>query len=695
MGAIGLLRVVSNQEMIAKERSAQVSLDQAAGPMMGLARHLMQRWSAASRAKGPIETQMLAMLRQRNGLYETGKLQEIRQMGGSEIFMMLTSSKCRALQAILGDVALPDAEYPFEMKATPIPSLPGPVEQAVLQQVYKEAATAGWQINDDELSTRMELLKKMATERLRDLADETAARMGTRIYDQLLEGGWYTAMKEFLYDFATFKAGIIKGPTLRRRKRLSWGQVGDRWTPVTKEEVIPEFDRRSPFNIYPSPRSRGPQHSYLFDKYEFTREELQRMKGTPGFSSDTIDEALYWYGEKGYETPQFRRYELGVLEERPLERLDPEGPLETLNYWGSASGKMLLEWSRDGWRQDIDPNAEYQIESWQLGRYIIKAVVNPDPLGRKPYSKASFEEIPGTFWGKGLPEVLADVQDQCNGAARAMANNLSISSGPQCDISIDRLADGAKITQLFPWKIHQTVGDPSGQNTPAIRFYQPDSHTQELMAVYSFYERIADNVSNIPKYSYGDSAVGGAGRTASGLSMLMGSADKGFEDLVKRIDTDVTEQRLQHLYEFNMEHDPDPTIKGDLRLNATGVRSLKKRQQMQQRRMEMLQATANPVDMQIMGMDGRRELLRETIKSAELPADKIVKSQDLLDLDKANLPQPYEMMGKSGPNAPGGGQGDAGPMGMTPGGGTPAAPQTLDQAGAPVAGQDTRQFNQG
>jgi hypothetical protein len=694
LGAIAL-RLVSNGEIARREAVQQ---DQSTPHMLGLARHIANRWSAAQRAKVPIDSLNLANLRQRNGEYSPSKLAEIRAMGGSEIYMMLTSMKCRAAEALCGDILLPMDDKAWSISPTPMPSLPPIVEHAIFDLLLKEAAAAGFQMGDDELDQRVQFLKTTAMQRLRSLAEEIAAKMEARMHDQLIQGGWYSEFPGFLYDFVTFKAAIMKGPILRKRKQLTWGQANGRYVPVVKEAVVTEFERRSPFNIYPAPRSRGVQHSYLFDKYEFTREDLQALKGVPGYKSDAIDEALSVYGERGYETMQYRRYELGQMENRPLERLDPEGPLETVNYWGSASGRMLLEWG-DDWDEDIDPDKEYQIEAWQLGHYTIKATLNSDPLGRKPYSKVAFEEIPGTFWGNGLPEVLRDAQDMCNAAARSIANNMAIASGPQVEINVDRLADGAPITKLYPWKLHQTTTDPTGNNQAAVRFFQPTAITQELIMVYTHFERIADEVSGIPNYTYGDSHVGGAGRTASGLSMLMGNASKGVKRLVKMIDTDVTEDRLKHLYEFNMEHDPDPSIKGDLQVVAKGVRSLMLKEQMQMRRAELLQATNNPIDAQIMGMDGRRELLRETIKGADLPADKIVKSPEALALEAPMLPQPHEMAGGKGPNgpgsAPGGGQGGGGPPGMSPGGGTPQAPATLDQAGNPAQGQDVKAFRDG
>ena len=38
--------------------------------------------------------------------------------------------------------------------------------------------------------------------------------------------------------------------------------------------------------------------------------------------------------------------------------------------------------------------------------------------------------------------------------------------------------------------------------------------------------------------------------------------------------------------------------------------------------------TANPIDMQIIGLDGRREQLREVFKSGDIPVDRIIPTKE-------------------------------------------------------------------
>ena len=78
-------------------------------------------------------------------------------------------------------------------------------------------------------------------------------------------------------------------------------------------------------------------------------------------------------------------------------------------FWGKISGKMLVEWGMDE-EMIPDETKEYDANVWVIGNYVLKAVLNYDPLGEKPYAKTSFIKSPGAFWGKGIPEIIEDAK---------------------------------------------------------------------------------------------------------------------------------------------------------------------------------------------------------------------------------------------------------------------------------------------
>jgi hypothetical protein len=272
----------------------------------------------------------------------------------------------------------------------------------------------------------------------------------------------------------------------------------------------------------------------------------------------------------------------------------------------------------------------YYCEVWLIGNQVIKAGLISHPLGHKPYYKSSYEKIPGKFWGNAPPDIIADCQDMCNAAARALANNMGIGSGPQVWVNLDRLPDGENIDQMYPWKIWQTTNDPTGSSATPMGFFQPETHAQELMAVYREYAMLADEYSGIPRYMTGAEGTPGAGRTASGLSMMITNAGKTIKQVITNIDLDIITPLLEQLYFHNMRFESDPDLKGDVKVAARGAMSLQVKDAAQIRRVEFLQSTANPIDMQIVGMRGRGAILREVAKTLDMNVDDIVPSPEML-----------------------------------------------------------------
>lgn len=61
-------------------------------------------------------------------------------------------------------------------------------------------------------------------------------------------------------------------------------------------------------------------------------------------------------------------------------------------------------------------------------------------------------------------DLMRDCQSMCNYAARSMADNMGISSGPQVGYNVDRLPPGEDLTTMYPWKTWQFTNDPMGSS---------------------------------------------------------------------------------------------------------------------------------------------------------------------------------------------------------------------------------------
>lgn len=634
MAGLSFLRVVSNNDL---DRQEEAEVDRAMQDrqnepyILGLSGYLRECWDAAEQAKRPIEYKMLRALRQRNGEYEPEKLKQIKDQGGSEIYMMITEVKCRAAESWLRDILLDTGMPPWGIEPTPMPDL-SPRQTQEIQDAYAERVMSMLQSTGQAPSVEdMAEVKEMVSQeyRFKILQDSQnrADKMKVKINDQFAQGGWGEAFNDFITDLVTYPSAFVKGPVVRRQRALGWTTDETGRTAVEPiERLAPEFERVDPFRIYPEPGITTIDEGYLFQHHPLSRMELSDLIGVPGYDDDAIRKILdvgngqSWINEdvELVKQEEERKYYSYM---RPTEVFD------ALEFWGKISGKMLVEWGMS--EEDVPDEArEYDANVWLVGNYVIKAVLNYDPLGQKPYAKTSFIKCPGAFWGKGIPEIIEDVQSVCNAAARALVNNMGVASGPQVEVNLDRIPPNEDITQLHPWKIWQTLNDPVGSSAPAVRFTQPEDNASTLIAVYERFARLADEHSGIPSYLYGDLDTQGAGRTASGLSMLMGAAGKGIRQVVGYIDGDVIKPIVQRQFVYNMRYDEDESIKGDAEIVAKGAVNLAVKETTNLRRIEFLNATANPFDIEIVGQEGRAAILREIAKGLQMPVDEIVPSRE-------------------------------------------------------------------
>ncbi len=647
---VGLLNIASVASVVSRQRNEvltkrQLDERQNEPVLLGIAAYLRVCWDAAVAAKRPIEKVMLKALRQRNGTYEPDKLQAIKLHGGSGVFMMLTEVKCRGAESWLRDILMDDGTPPWALSPTPKPDLPDDQEKLITDIVAQYVTDAIQALGKAPTPEEMAQLKETAAQELRFArlkdAQERADRMQTKIEDQFIQGGWPESFNEFITDLTTFPAAFVKGPIVRRQRKLEWTQdQAGKTVAQTTEVLAPEYDRADPFMIYPEPGVTNINDGYLFEHHPMPRHELAALIGVPGYDSAAIREILdtgpgsSWVtqADKTEKDAEERKFS---VDQRPTDIFD------ALQFWGKISGKMLIEWGLSE-KEVPDPQREYDAEVWLVGNYVIKALLNYDPLGEKPYAKTSFIRTPGAFWGKGIPEIIEDLQNVCNAAVRALVNNLGIASGPQVEVNTERVPVGEDISEVYPWKIWQVLNDPLGSSAPAVRFNQPNDNSAQLIGVYDKFSKLADDHSGVPSYIYGDLNVQGAGRTASGLSMLMGSAGKGIRQVVMHIDSDIIKPVVQRQFVYNMRYVEDESIKGDVQIVPKGAINLAVKDTVNVRRVEFLNATANQYDMEIIGKSGRAAVLREVAKGLQMPAEEVVPSQDKQDLTvelKAAQPQ--------------------------------------------------------
>lgn len=652
-----LLRVVGEgelQKQEAEERALEDELLKDDTQVENLAAHIRNKFQDFKwhRTKQQLDTRYLNALRAYNGEYHPSKLAEIKKFGGSEVYSRLSSVKCRGATAMLRDIFV-SSDQPWGINPTPVPELPETVSDNIEQLIAMEVLSMqerGIAVDRDAIQQRRAQLEDGAFRAAIKQAKEEAETSEQKLQDILIEGGFYTALQEFLIDLPIYPFACIKGPVVQLSQEVRWVNGEAVSTPVPKMT----WKRVSCFDLYIDPGVDSVRDGAVIERIKLSRTDLNNLIGIPGYDEDAIREVLREFAHGYYDWLDEIDSERNELEDKENPHFNRSELIDTLEWHGPVQGQLLLD---KGFTKDQVPDADldYWIDAWVIGRHIIKAHINPNPRKTAPYYTSSFEPVPGSPYGHGVPEIINDIQSVANASLRSLVNNMSIASGPQVSILEDRLHPATDGDTLYPWKRWRFQSDPMGSNTNPISFFQPNSNAQELLGVYARMTEIADEVSAIPRYATGSNMKGGAAGTASGLSMLMGNASKVLQSVAGNVDKNVLDPAIKDLFDMMMLTDTEGHFRGDEDIQVRGVQLAMQKETDRMRRLEFLQITANPLDAQIVGTEGRAALLRPIAADLGLPEESIVPTNEEIrarQQEQALAMQAAEAQGDQAP-APG------------------------------------------
>ena len=644
----GLAGIVSQKELVENIEAEEQAMDDAYEKEQNeylntLEGYLNSNFNDAKDWKeneSNIQATIIDNLNRRNGEYSPDKLAKIKESGSSDVFIGLTGVKCRAFESFVHDIYTnAKRKRTWDLKPTPIADIPREDQVRIAGEVmakYDEAIAQGIQMTEKQAydlasSMRADVITANYKE-----AHKKADKMSRVLHDQMIEGDWLNAFYQAVMDLASSKAAIIKGPIFRKRKIKSGFEKKKGKTVIKYEErVIPTFERVSPLDLYPGRSCENVDEGFLAERMIISRQSLLLNRNEDGYIKENIEYVARYGGRTD------SAYDYSFTEERDdLENKDTNyatnmssSMLDAIEYYCFAPGRMLESYgiTKDVNGKKIDPLMDYDINAITVGGTIVFVKLNDHPEQKRPYSVYGYCKEIGSFWYKSIPELIKSEQDITNAAARAMVNNLGIASGPQVVIpDTNRIPAGQDIESMHPWKIWQ--GTNMGNVTaPLVDFFQPDSRSGEMLGVISQAMKLTDTTLEMPAYSYGSDKVAGAGRTATGLSMLMGSSSKGLKRVLMGLDRYVFQDIVEKLYDWNMMNNDDDKIKGDMNFMSEGIMSIIMKEQLSTARLNLLQATNNEFDMKILGLDGRAKILSDAMESLESDYDDIAPSHEKIE----------------------------------------------------------------
>lgn len=371
------------------------------------------------------------------------------------------------------------------------------------------------------------------------------------------------------------------------------------------------------------------------------------------FRDESIELAID--GGANYE----EQYWENVLDE---SNYDPQTErYEVLEYWGYID-KDIAEEAELKIPKELKDQDEIQVNAWICNGQILRLVLNPFTPVRLPYHAVPYELNPYSFFGIGVAENMEDTQLLMNGFMRLGVDNSALSSNLLIEIDETNLVPGQSL-DVYPGKVFRRQSGAPGQAIFGTKF---PNVTGECLQMFDKARQLADEATGMPSFAHGMTGVQGVGRTASGMSMLMGAAAQAVKAVVRNIDDYLLSPLGKSLFAFNMQFQFDPNIKGDLDVIARGTESLMRNEIRSQRLIQFMQMASNETLAPFVKFD---YILRELAASMDLDEDKIlndpreaaIQQKMMADL-KAMMPdvQPPQQGGTPPPEVP------ADPTGATP-----------------------------
>ena len=663
--------------------------------------YIDKKYTSAKSSRYNDETRWLQSYRNYRGIY--GPDVKFTDAEKSRVFIKVTKTKVLAAYSQLCDVLFSQNRFPIGIEPTTLPEgvvdtahidpkepadIPDEPEMPDLPLVY------GFPGDGNELNagdTADTLLAKLGPlenklkdiENLKEGPGETqssvtfqpamvaAKKMEKKIRDQLEESAATKHLRFAAFESVLFGTGIMKGPFAFNKEYPNWNDEGD-YDPVVK--TIPKVEYTSIWNFYPDPDAINMEDAmYVIERHRMTRSQIRALKKRPFFRVKAIERAVdegESYTREWWEDDiESDSYGIDSDAGDPTTGIDR---FEVIEFWGTVDTEIAKE-AGIKLPKELKKLEEIQINCWVCNDEILRLVINPFTPKRIPYCSAPYEINPYSFFGIGLAENMDDTQTLMNGFMRLAVDNAVLSGNLLIEVDESNLVPGQDLT-VYPGKIFRRQGGAPGQAIFGTKFPNVSS---ENMQLFDKARVLADESTGLPSYSYGQTGVQGTGRTASGISMLMGAATSSIRTVIKNIDDYLLRPMGEALFAFNMQFDFDPSIKGDLEVRARGTESFMKNEVRSQRLITFLQIASNPV---LAPFAKFPYIMREIGRTMDLDVDKITNNPEEAMRQAVLMQQMQQQMQPEGPPAganpndpTGGGGGNIG-VGTAPGPGQQGFP---------------------
>ena len=523
---------------------------------------LRAKFDANARLRDPYEKRMLNQLRQYYGKYDGAEFN--MSAAQSKAFINITRNKTNAAAARLQEMLLPNNghEKNWGIRPTPVPELEDMENDQTPVQIDAETET-----------TQGDLVKAQKA-----AATRKAQAMEEEINDQLSESNYAAIQRDVIFDACRLGTGVLKGPVLIGRERRVWRQLpgSNVYELAVVRDQRPRSKYVNPIFWYPDMSATLPdEREFDFEVSFITRRGLKDLLKYPGYMKDQIKRVLQMRPAESQSNLT------AFFDEVRAVTADHNATVDTryylIEYYGPIQRDMLMACGCPD--DDIGEEEEPFGLVVMVGGIVIKADIHPMAKGESIYDVFNWEEDESSLFGFGVPFQMETEQRVINSSYRMVLDNAGLATGPQVLYRKGYIRPANGEYQLTPRKVWEVQDDAAGMKLEDIfRVFDIPSRLGDLMEIAQVFRQLSDEVTNLPLIAQGEQSSA-ITQTYQGMALLMNSANVVIRRAVKSYDDWITKRHIGRYYDWNMEFNDKPDIKGDLEVIARGTSALLQREQ--------------------------------------------------------------------------------------------------------------------
>lgn len=683
-----------------------------AEPMSRLARFVMETFRVArdSRQSSGVDARLEYALEANRCRFSERQLAALAKIGippsvAECLRTAITSVKTRSAKALIGDLMAQSGDPLFDLAHSPVPDVPMDVTAETVDSMAAEIAqllAALQQQGVTELPPEaqqrlMQAVQIATSDRYDEISNQKegtarnrARRMKNKVWDILVEGGGERAIQDAIADLCLYGTCVVHGPVMRAVE-CSVVKTDENGVPKYVREVRlkPTFECVSPWDCYPAPDAKDTDDGPFCMRVKYAAHELWTLcdRGAAketngeGWNDAAMRDILDRHPDGGVKLRAFdgaydatRR----ELEDRGFEDTH-DCTFEGVRCYAHVRGGMLAEMGIVKYRKmdrrgrlrtmPVKANDFYRVECVVIDDKVVYCRILDDRM-EIPISRASFYELPGSWWGEGIADKLRLVQTMQDNTAKSLFLDLAGTGSMFWVRNAGLLRD--KSPEATMWRPYKTIlfdepMFPQGGSALPMGTIDIPSKTRELIAEWDLWNQQADTDSGIPRFAEGQSAgQSGALRTSSGLAQFNEHMMRGMKMVLTSFDNGVIMSLARRTADWELIFGDDMSLKGDVYVRPVGLIGRIMRVQRDQARLQLFNMiVSNEFLLNLIGPKGIMALLRPSMKDIDVNPDDILPSEQRVAFMEAVENVKQLVMAES--QRPGGAVGEGEAQGAPPG----------------------------